>query len=532
MRVALTCLTTLALTLTLALGLTEPPTAEAASPAGTQRVEPAAATPAQARAALAEVQGLLKRRTPAQARLAVRQGRTDVTLALRDLFASKHALSGVERRQAEALLARPRFDNTTALLPGTASSPWCPTDGNFCLHWGPSLPGASVDNNGNGVPDYVEAVNATMEHVRRVQVDVRGYRAPLSDAAAASVLNTANPNDRFDVFLTDLGSQGIYGYCTSDNEVSRQVPAYCVLDDDFSPAQYGAPALVSLQATAAHEFFHAVQFGYDSHEDRWFMEGSATWMEGEVFDRINDNLRYLPYSALRAPRIPVDRSTDYWQYGAWLFFRYASERLRDPGIVRSFWEAADAARPTNLYSLRAIRVVVERRMAWSTFFGQFGAWNTLPKGSYRERHLYPAPVLWRSHTLTKRGRSTGKQSLHLPHLTSASYQITPGQKLKRKAKLRIEIDNPPVSMGSVVILQRRFRNGTTTHAQIRLNAAGDAKVTIGFNPRLLAKVVVIVANSSTQMTACTNFSPGNGYSCGGRGFFDNRQPFQLRATVR
>lgn len=531
LRAALTWLTSLCLSLALALGLAGSQPATAAGQPANRQGETPSATPTQARAALAEVRGLLQRRTPAQARLAVRQGRADVTLALRDLFVSKQALTGAERRQADALLARPGAVTAAALLPGTLSSPWCPPGGNFCMHWGPTLPGASVDTNGNGVPDYVETVNATMEQVRSAQVDARGFRAPLSDAATANMLNPENPNDRFDVFLTDLGGQGVYGYCTSDDEVSRQVAAYCVLDDDFSPAQYGAPALNSLQATAAHEFFHAVQFGYDAIEDRWFMEGSATWMEDEVFDGVNDNLRYLPFSAIRAPRMPVDRSTEFWQYGAWLFFRYASERLGDPGVVRAFWEAADAARPGNLYSLQAIRTVVERRIAWPTFFAEFAVWNTLPNGSYRERHLYPAPAWWRTHTLVKRGRSTGFHNVVVPHLASASMQILPGRKVKKRAKLRLEIDAPNLNTGPVMVLQRRLRNGTTSHTQVRLNAAGKAVVTTSFNPRKVAMVVLIAANTSTAMTACTAMGTGHGYSCGGQGFHD-QQVFRMRATVR
>ena len=45
--------------------------------------------------------------------------------------------------------------------------------------------------------------------------------------------------------------------------------------------------------TAAHEFFHAVQFAYDAADDQWFMESTATWMEDEIYDDVNDNLQYL-----------------------------------------------------------------------------------------------------------------------------------------------------------------------------------------------------------------------------------------------
>ena len=48
-----------------------------------------------------------------------------------------------------------------------------------------------------------------------------------------------------------------------------------------------------MQVTAAHEYFHAVQFAYDFFEDGWFMEATATWAEDELYDSVNDNVNYL-----------------------------------------------------------------------------------------------------------------------------------------------------------------------------------------------------------------------------------------------
>ena len=56
-----------------------------------------------------------------------------------------------------------------------------------------------------------------------------------------------------------------------------------MLDDDFAAAQFRhRHAGGNLRVTAAHEFFHAVQFAYDYDEDPWLMEATATWMEERV----------------------------------------------------------------------------------------------------------------------------------------------------------------------------------------------------------------------------------------------------------
>ena len=146
--------------------------------------------------------------------------------------------------------------------------------------------------------------------------------------------------------------------------------------------------------TAAHEFFHAIQFAYDVAEDLWFMEGTATWVEDEVYDAINDNLQFLAFSPIRYPSAPADLTTDYHRYGSWIFFKFASEYLRDRNIVRQFWQLADAGTSTR-YSLQAIRTAVSARTSWTPFFATFAAWNTRQPHGYSEAAALPRAALAR-----------------------------------------------------------------------------------------------------------------------------------------
>ena len=141
----------------------------------------------------------------------------------------------------------------------------------------------------------------------------------------------ANFRDNALTGVKELGARGIYGYCTPERKIKGRkwlAWGYCVLDNDFAEAQYGAPPMHSLRVTAAHEFFHAVQFAYDYAEDSWFMEATATWMEERVFDDVNDNRRYLPAGQLGVPGRPLDIFEDFGaaQYGNWVFFEYLSHR--------------------------------------------------------------------------------------------------------------------------------------------------------------------------------------------------------------
>ncbi len=355
-------------------------------------------THAHARAVLRKAKSQLRRDT---ARLRAHRPvgsspSTDITMTLRDLFLARPSLTGQERQQADAILARPTdpggddVDSGPAITYG--SNPTAHYCGPMaCIHWttgGPERLNASelsTDANHNGVPDYVDTVYATVAHVLAYEHGVMGYRLPLADGGSGGA--DANPDGTIDIYLANLQPRGLYGYCAPDDAFNgRRVPGYCVLDKAF--VGYGTAPAKALDVTAAHELFHASQFAYDDAEDSWFMEGTATWMEDEVYDSINDNLQFLAYSPIRYPTAPVDLTTDFHRYGSWIFFKYASERLgRD--IVRQMWQRADAS--TGLYSLLAIKAAVTARTSWAPFMATFAAWNLKQPHGYSEASHYPAP---------------------------------------------------------------------------------------------------------------------------------------------
>src|SRR5690242_18933071 len=113
-----------------------------------------------------------------------------------------------------------------------------------------------------------------MQHVWVVEVGTFGYNAPLNDSKG--------PNNKLDIDVADIGDEGLYGYCTPEQQVGGAwaYSGYCVLDDDYAPSEFPTNTPTeNLEVTAAHEFFHAIQFAYDAAEDAWMMEGTAAWME-------------------------------------------------------------------------------------------------------------------------------------------------------------------------------------------------------------------------------------------------------------
>jgi hypothetical protein len=470
---------------------------------------------------------------------------TDITMTLRDLYLARSVLGGQDRREADALLARPTDpggddldDAGTVAYPTLGRASWCPSNGVACIHW--VTIGAekinTADADLDGVPDYVEAVYATVGQVWSYEIGAMGYRRPLPDDG--TMVDSDDPSTKLDIYLADLGRRGLYGYCAPEGTAGeRQVQGYCVLDNDFARSQFGIAPVNALRVTVAHEFFHAVQFGYDVGEDAWMMEGTATWIEDEVYDSINDNYQFLAESPLRYPRQPLDLSVGGHRYGSFLFFKYAAERMHDRNVVRQFWEYADA--PRNRYSLQAIRnVVAARGYSWPSFFSVFAGWNTLPGHSYSERAFYPPPSFSLGKVLSTRSaatRSTGWRSLNLPHLSSSAIRLVPDAHLKPRKNVLVEVNAPDSARGGTALIQRRFRNGAVSHALMWLDRSGNGRQLVRFDRRSLSSLVVVVSNTSTLMRDCGRISDGFGgpaYSCYGRGYYDQGQTFSVRASLR
>ena len=421
------------------------------------------------------------------------------------------------------MLSRNRVYTDGEVDPVTVNTPSTQCSANFCVHY--REPGLSE----SATAAQVQTTLDTLEHVRTFETQTLGYRQPVSDAPA--VATTDNPDGKFDVFLGDIDQEGLYGYCAPDgaepNTEDGRAPAFCVLDNDYAQSQYGIPPLNSLRVTAAHEFFHAIQFAYDVDEDLWFMEGSATWVEDEVYDSINDNYQFLVDSPIRYPRRSADYSVDLAPYGSFVFFRFTAERLGNRNIVRQFWEYADATREPLLAPGDPRR---DRRPA-----------DELDEPLHAVRQLEHAPrrQLQRARGLPDPGADAEQDPVpqrDLDRLANAStcrtcrsstIRIAPSSSLSTRKKVLIQINGPNTSHGTNALIQRRYRNGTVTHSMIPLSSYGNASLLRDFNRASISSMYLVVSNTSTAMKDCGEGLLPYGeprYSCSGRGIYDSARP--------
>ena len=271
--------------------------------------------------------------------------------------------------------------------------------GHFKIHY--------VTEGDSAVPNenWVHTCGEVLEHVWDTECSILGYNPPPNDGWYPDTFDNGG-DDKYDIYLVDLSLQYL-GYTEGEYFLSPQsasATSFIVLDNDYVGYVSIHSQIEWLQVTFAHEFFHAIQMGYDATEYErenedikpYWMEMSATWMEDMVYDNVNDYLGYLsaffnePWLSLKTFR----SSTDVHPYASCVWPIYLSEKFgRD--IVRDIWEKCGEVPGNNVIDppvpdgKSATDNALEAR--GSTFedaFREFTVWNYLTGDKARTQLFY------------------------------------------------------------------------------------------------------------------------------------------------
>jgi hypothetical protein len=473
----------------------------------------------------------------------------EATFILRDLVVRTRFLSGDDRAAARGILARPdgapTFQGEPSWEFDAQPSSVCEIGRPLCFHWDDNSsnrdsPPATDTSPANGRPDQIDNTMAVVDHVWDTEVGALGYRQPLDDST--TTLNDGG-GPQLDIYLADIGRVGLFGYCTSDDPhafafaAPWDVSAYCVLDDDYRQRQFGFNQTSDefLEVTAAHEFFHAVQFAYDWFEDLALMEGTAMWMEGQVYPAVIDRIRYLSRSALAHPGVPLDTGGGGYEYGAWLFWRFLTEKVygNDPAIIKDIWERADgsaAAAFGDEYSFQAAhRALAADGFDFRQLFNRFGWTNDLR--DYSEADLgYPVPPIAGVYRLGSTMHSSGWQTAYLFHLGAHFYRFRPQPSAPQHGTLNISVTLPKLMTypaASAVI----YRKGDSPLVKtIALDSDGDGHRKVDFGRADVWKVDLVLTNGSLRFDCPPKDFPESVYSCGGFSR-DDQRAYHFRARA-
>ena len=253
------------------------------------------------------------------------------TMILLEARSNKHLLSPANA----TLLAKGRVQTLTDLYgSGVTLLDYMSPKRRFRIHYtteGNNAVPSIDDNPKDNIPDYVEKFADILDHVSDTEINDMGYNAaPSDDSEGGDCL--------LDVYLGDLKNNSNFGAAYGLTEIDLGDPSsyvYLIFDNDYSgfPANLNPGGQVEgdMKVTAAHEFFHTIQFQItdDITNYGWWMEASATWMEDRVYPEVNDYVNYIG-DWFDHPNLPLDTYNSIisptFQYGTSVWIKHMTEK--------------------------------------------------------------------------------------------------------------------------------------------------------------------------------------------------------------
>jgi hypothetical protein len=259
---------------------------------------------------------------------------------------SCHSLLYLEasRKQSSLTPQAQAYFNLTVTRPAFSGAELIYNTPYFSIHYTTSgadaVPLTDV-NPANSIPDYIDFIASVSDTVYANDVKDKYTMPPPDSNAGGSAM--------YDVYIKNL-SPGLYGYMQPENYVfdnpnspslveNDAMTSYLVLNNNYS---WTASADTSVKVTFAHEFFHAIQFGYESNNSAFLYEATAVWMEDHRFPGLDDNLQYIP-DLFFEPDVALnwDDNTDGSAYSGhfyseWLYFKHMTSYTNDSIIRKIF----------------------------------------------------------------------------------------------------------------------------------------------------------------------------------------------------
>lgn len=257
--------------------------------------------------------------------------------------------------------------------------------GYFRIHFdsaGANVP-SLVDSAGNPLANtafhYVDSVAKIFDEVYEKEVHQFQFPPPPSDLGRGG-------GSEYDIYIIDYGENLVFGETVPENDyplqpqkINQQYPTYIQIDNDFG-AGFRTKGMLALRATAAHEFFHALQIGNYGlwSDDSYFYELTAEAMENTVFREAKDYIFDVKTYYKNISSIPLFtniNSTTTRGYERAIFGMFLMKKF---GIqaMREVWNAIALERPVtavqtalNKFSTTVTREFVDFTL-WNFYTGE------------------------------------------------------------------------------------------------------------------------------------------------------------------
>lgn len=371
---------------------------------------------------------------------------------------------------------------------------------------------SSIDSDANGVSDYIDFIAKTFKDISEIDFDSLGFSKPPGDSWYTQFDNGGS--DHYDIYIYELES-GYYGYVQGedyasnvsastrgDNEFSvekesRAMTTFMALRnnyDDFSGFEEEI-----IEVTAAHEFFHAVQYGYDGWEAGWLLEATAVWMEEYHYDEVNDCYQFLK-EFFESPELSINHDTNRG-YGSYIYFSYLTENLTDSGLIKSIF---NRSRELDSYagdlSIPAVKMgLIDHGLDFQKATNSFFIANGLLESSefagiyrYTEADSFPMKKPTFTKTITK--------------LTNDQYSLN-NQDLEMNASRYYKVDTSDSSWNFLTIDLQSYGN---SKVDLDLHAIINSQRIIPYNILKASDKALNVSMLDSVTFVVSSFGPDSG----------------------
>ena len=225
--------------------------------------------------------------------------------------------------------------------------------GHFYIHYditGNAAPD-STDTDGNGTPDFVDEVGIIADAARIVLTENMGYDVePFDrDSIYDIYVNSLSPREYGfnwkDPFCTVHDTIDIKSECLDSSGTWIKGTSYLEIDNDY--LGYDLDPLEIMRISLSHEFFHAIQWGYEENlsGNKYFYEMTSMWFEDVMVPEGNDYLGSTwTRDLFEYPTRAFNNTGDGYELA--LFGHYLSSFIDTKGssdaqqstIMREIWE--------------------------------------------------------------------------------------------------------------------------------------------------------------------------------------------------
>ncbi len=243
-------------------------------------------------------------------------------------------------------------------------------------------------------PDYARSVADYFEYSWRKQIDTLGWAPPPPDYGIGG-------DDRYDVYIIELGSRGAAGIAVPENYYPNPYPdgvtSWIGIDNHLGQS--------FLKIVCAHEFNHASQMRYAWGEEYFIYENTAVWAEEVSYDEINHYISYLSTSPnpLTNPNYPINSTENLYLYAGGIWFIFLEEYY-DRDCPRKIWERMGQIAGAN--TLNGIDWVLKNHYSSNlrAALKNYGLWRYFTNyladtiHYFSEGHLWPPAYCLRTHS--------------------------------------------------------------------------------------------------------------------------------------